>query len=105
VSPIVASYIRKNNAVLVVHGIDYNHNGVYDGVLERSDLDRSLPGESTAPALCGPLVAEKKAKSSKKTAQVGSGGTVYRVALVPQPATPSAFYCAPGTPPAERRSA
>jgi hypothetical protein len=93
VTPIVASYIRKNNAVLVVHGIDYNHNGVYDGVLERSDLNRSLTGESTAPALCGPLVAEKKAggKGRKKTAQsrAGQAGTrVYTVALAVQPAAP-----------------
>jgi protein kinase-like protein len=92
VSPIVASYIRKNNAVLVVHGIDYNHNGVYDGVLERSDLDRSLTGESTAPALCGPLVAEKqKAKKTNTTAQVRprSGGAVtYAVALAQEPAAP-----------------
>jgi hypothetical protein len=65
VGPVVADYIRKNNAVVVVHGIDYNHNGLYDGTLDRSDLNRSLPGESTAPALCGVLIAEKgKAKSS-----------------------------------------
>ncbi len=109
VTPIVASYLRKNNAVLVVHGIDYNHNGVYDGVLERSDLDRSLTGESTAPALCGRLIAEKKAKASKNTAQVGPGSSstiVYRVALVPQPTTPPALFCHVriGSP-AERRSA
>jgi hypothetical protein len=93
VSPVVASYIRKNNAVLVVHGIDYNHNGVYDGVLERSDLDRSLTGESTAPALCGPMVAAKKAAGGKsKSAQAGPlspGGDVYTVALAPRPSAPA----------------
>jgi hypothetical protein len=47
--------IRTNNAVIVVHGIDYNHNGVYDNVLDRSDLNPAFTGESTAPALCGPL--------------------------------------------------
>jgi hypothetical protein len=89
VTPIVASYIRKNNAVLIAHGIDYNHNGVYDGVLERSDLDRSLTGESTAPALCGPLVAAKKAADKgAKTAQNNAGGTVYTVALAAQPTAP-----------------
>jgi hypothetical protein len=95
VTPIVASYIRKNNAVLVVHGIDYNHNGVYDGVLERSDLDRSLTGESTAPALCGPLVAQKRPKTSGKSAQVRprSGETVYRVALAVQAPAPGALLC------------
>jgi hypothetical protein len=42
-----------------VHGIDYNSNGIYDNVLDRSDLNRSLTGESTAPALCGKLRATK----------------------------------------------
>jgi serine/threonine protein kinase len=95
VGPVVASYIREDNAVVIVHGIDYNHNGIYDGTLDRSDLNRSLPGESTAPALCGPLVgAPKKAaangkKSSKngqgKTAQVQSQPEVFTAALVAQP--------------------
>jgi hypothetical protein len=94
VSSIVASYIRKNNAVLIVHGIDYNHNGIYDGVLERSDLDRSLTGESTAPALCGPMVAAKKAAGGKsKSAQAGPlhpGDGVYTAALgAPQPTAPA----------------
>ena len=39
----------------MVHGIDYNHNGRYDGVLGASELDPSLPQEATAPALCGAL--------------------------------------------------
>jgi serine/threonine-protein kinase len=79
VGPVVASYIRKNNAVVVVHGIDYNHNGLYDGTLDRSDLDRTLPGESTAPALCGTLIAQKseatpgsKAADTKTAGQTGS---------------------------------
>ena len=76
VSGVVAAEIRQRNAVLVVHGIDYNDNGLYDGTLDRSELDRSLTGESTAPALCGPLVPGKQAARSKKTAEVppGSGG-------------------------------
>jgi serine/threonine-protein kinase len=104
VTPIVASYIKKNNAVLVVHGIDYNHNGIYDGVLERSDLDRSLTGESTAPALCGPMVAQKPANATKsnKTAQLRPGSTVYRVALAPAAPAPApdpiALLCHLGTP-------
>ena len=72
ITPIVASYLRKNNAVVVVHGIDYNKNGVYDGVLERSDIDRSLTGESTAPALCGPLKAGKAPPADGKTASSGT---------------------------------
>jgi hypothetical protein len=59
----LASQIRKDLAVLLVHGIDYNGNGVYDNELARSDIPtaRVLPGESTAPALCGPLRAQKAA--------------------------------------------
>jgi len=54
-SPSVAAYIRRNNAVVVVHGIDYDNTGIYSGVLERSELDASLPATATAPALCGSL--------------------------------------------------
>ncbi|MEU7068276.1 hypothetical protein [Streptomyces sp. NPDC046161] len=57
VTPDVARQIRANNAVIVVHGIDYNHNGRYDSVLGASELDPKLPQEATAPALCGPLNA------------------------------------------------
>jgi hypothetical protein len=82
VGPVVASYIRENNAVLVVHGVDYNHNGLYDGTLDRSDLNRSIPGEATAPALCGPLKgapAKKAAAKSKKTSKSDSGKTTGQV--------------------------
>jgi hypothetical protein len=82
VGPVVASYIRENNAVLVVHGVDYNHNGLYDGTLDRSDLNRSIPGEATAPALCGPLKgprAKKAAAKSKKTSKSGNGKTTGQV--------------------------
>jgi hypothetical protein len=46
-----------------VHGIDYNHNSVYDNVLDRSELNKGLTGESTAPALCGSLVASQTAST------------------------------------------
>lgn len=51
----VAAAVRNDNAVIVVHGIDYNHNFKYDNVLGASELDPSLPMEATAPAICGPL--------------------------------------------------
>lgn len=51
----VAAAVRSGNAVVVVHGIDYNHNNKYDNVLGVSDLTPTLPMEATAPALCGPL--------------------------------------------------
>jgi hypothetical protein len=50
-----ARAVRQENAVIVVHGIDYNHNGRYDNILGRSDLTPTLTLEATAPALCGPL--------------------------------------------------
>ena len=59
--PSVAAYIRENNAVVVVHGIDYDNSGGYTGVLERSELNKRLPATQTAPALCGVLVGAPKA--------------------------------------------
>jgi tRNA A-37 threonylcarbamoyl transferase component Bud32 len=74
----IAAAIRAGNAVIVVHGIDYNHNGIYDFVLDRSELNNNLPGEATAPALCGPLVPTQTADAG----MVGpSGGTAYTVSL------------------------
>ena len=50
--PVLADLIRDDDATIVVHGIDYNKNHVYDfGALGISDLDKTLPGEATAPAL------------------------------------------------------
>jgi len=52
----VARGIRQGEAVVVVHGVDYNGNGKYDfrggG---KSDLDPNLPAEATDPAVCGVL--------------------------------------------------
>jgi hypothetical protein len=84
VGEVVASYIRNKNAV-VVHGIDYNGNGAYDfTALDRSELKRSLPGEITAPGLCGPLVPFPKPSSSgsgTKTGRVPGGGEIYTASL------------------------
>ncbi|MGO9790461.1 MAG: protein kinase domain-containing protein [Solirubrobacteraceae bacterium] len=55
--PFVVTDIRENNAVIIVHGIGYDGNGVYDGYLGTSDLSNRLTEDSTDPALCGPLVA------------------------------------------------
>jgi hypothetical protein len=60
----VAEYIRANNAVVVVHGIDYDHSGIYSGVLERSELNNSLPATATAPALCGRVVGPQEVAAS-----------------------------------------
>jgi hypothetical protein len=68
-SRLVADLIRDGDAVVVVHGIDYNYNRIYDfAALGVSDLDRTLPGEATAPALCGPLRPAPGAKSASANA-------------------------------------
>jgi hypothetical protein len=81
--PSALRYIRKNNAVIVVHGIDYNENGLYDGSLDRSELDPAIQGETTAPALCGPI------RSAKSTADAGSAEE-YTASLTVQPAASAA---------------
>ncbi len=55
VTPQVLANLEAGKAVVVVHGIDYNKNGTYDGVLGASQLNPALPLEATAPALCGAL--------------------------------------------------
>jgi serine/threonine protein kinase len=88
---VVAANIRKNDAVVIVHGIDYDHDGTYGNVLDRSDLDRALPGEITAPALCGQIVAAPPSSTSSdptKTGQVPrrpGKGTFYVASLQPEP--------------------
>jgi len=56
VKPDVAAAISAGQAVVVIHGVDYNGNGKYDGAT-KSDLDPTLPTEATDPALCGVLSA------------------------------------------------
>jgi hypothetical protein len=52
----VARGIRRGNAVVVIHGVDYNDNGEYDfDSAGASELDSSLPAEATDPASCGVL--------------------------------------------------
>ncbi len=49
-----AGDLRNNEAVLVIHGLDYNNNGKYDFEgAGASELDPSLPAEATDPAACG----------------------------------------------------
>jgi predicted Ser/Thr protein kinase len=56
VTTAAANAIRNGNAVVVVHGIDYDHSGHYDMVLNRSELDSAVSQDATAPALCGTLL-------------------------------------------------
>jgi hypothetical protein len=74
--PVTAAQVRANQAVIVVHGIDYNRNRRYDAVLGTGE-GRNV--ESTAPALCGPLKSEGSNAQSAK-----AGGTmVYAATLAP----------------------
>ena len=51
----IADGIRAGLGVVVIHGIDYNGNGIYDFSQGASELDPSLPREATDPAACGLL--------------------------------------------------
>jgi hypothetical protein len=97
VSKVVAAYIRQDNAVVVVHGADYNHNGTYDNSLDKSELNRSLPGELTTPALCGPLVLSQQSSGTGNGTQTGRapGGEVYHASLVQAPDEPQPSWLCP----------
>lgn len=56
VSQEVADAVIAGQGVVVVHGVDHNDSGVYDGDV-MSDLDPTLPTEATDPAICGVLLA------------------------------------------------
>ena len=51
----VAKAIEGGEGVVVIHGVDYNNNGVYDFAAGNSDLDPTLPAEATDLAACGVL--------------------------------------------------
>ena len=52
----IADSVREGEGVLVIHGVDYNGNGVYDFEgAGASELDPNLPAEATDPAVCGVL--------------------------------------------------
>jgi hypothetical protein len=56
VTPQLASAISKGEAVVVIHGLDYNGNKKYDfGGAGASELNAALPAEATDPATCGVL--------------------------------------------------
>jgi serine/threonine-protein kinase len=101
VTPAVASLIRGGNAVIVVHGIDYDHTGTYDEALGRSDLASQFTGDSTAPALCGNLASSQTTASTQRPQ-----GAIYEASLTPYGPSQShqaaalLFFCpAPATGP------
>jgi hypothetical protein len=70
----IVNAIKAHDAVIVVHGIDYNNNGIYDNVLDRSELNSAFPGEATAPALCGTLLPAQGAQAARRTTFTASLG-------------------------------
>ncbi|MEZ0449889.1 hypothetical protein [Cellulomonas sp. ICMP 17802] len=74
ISPEVADAIVAGKSVVVIHGVDHNHNGTYDGAT-KSDLDPTLPTEATDPALCAVLASSQMSTMPAGGAQTGSGST------------------------------
>ncbi|MGF0117298.1 hypothetical protein ACQFYA_13385 [Promicromonospora sp. Marseille-Q5078] len=72
VSQDVAEAIVDGDVALVVHGVDYDGSGQYDGDA-KSDLDPSLPAEATDPALCGILSASQMDEMPAGGVQTGTG--------------------------------
>lgn len=65
------SDILSGEFVTVVHGVDYNGSGAYDGDT-MSDLDPSLPTEATDPALCGILAVSQMDETPAGGVDTGS---------------------------------
>jgi CHRD domain len=70
----VADDIASGEAVVVVHGVDHDGSGAYDGDV-MSDLDDSLPTEATDPALCGVLQASQMGDMPDGGVATGGGST------------------------------
>lgn len=72
----VADAIVAGEGVVVVHGVDHNDSGAYDaGDRGVSDLDPSLPGEATDPAICGVLNASQMSGMPAGGVDTGAGST------------------------------
>ena len=70
---VVASF-EAGTAVYVIHGVDKDGSGAYDGDV-MSDLDPSLPMEATAPAACGTLAESQMGTAPGGGAETGAGST------------------------------
>lgn len=69
-----AESLRNGNGSVVLHGVDHNGNGTYDGD-QMSDLDDSLPSEATDPAACGALEMGQMESMPEGGAETGDGST------------------------------
>ena len=74
VSDDVVAAFEEGTAVLVLHGVDKDGSGKYDGDI-MSDLDESLPMEATAPAACGAFEAAQMGTAPDGGAETGAGST------------------------------
>lgn len=73
VSQAVVEHIKDLH--VVQHGIDPNHNGMYDFNKGKSELDPKLPQEATAPADCGMVQGAAVGSVPVGGVETGSGGT------------------------------
>ncbi|WP_298885362.1 CHRD domain-containing protein [uncultured Serinicoccus sp.] len=69
----VAEGLHHGDGVVVIHGVDHNGSGEYDGE-QMSDLDDSLPSEATDPALCGAF-QETQMSAPGGGVETGGGST------------------------------
>ncbi len=76
----VVAAIRRGDAVIVVHGTDYDGTGIYSGVLDTSELNKGVPGTATAPALCGELVAAQNASAGVYSASLDASPSIAAIA-------------------------
>ncbi|GAA1483908.1 CHRD domain-containing protein [Brachybacterium fresconis] len=74
VSDEIAENLRNGDGSVVLHGVDHNGNGTYDGE-QMSDLDESLPSEATDPAACGELEMSQMDAMPEGGAETGDGTT------------------------------
>lgn len=72
----VAQSILSGKSAVVIHGVDYDGDGALsEGERGKSDLDPSLPGEATDPALCGVLNASQMGSTPAGGVETGAGST------------------------------
>ncbi|MGO2559312.1 CHRD domain-containing protein [Brachybacterium sp.] len=74
VSDDVAASLAEGAGSVVLHGVDHNGNGTYDGD-QMSDLDESLPSEATDPAACGTLAVSQMEAMPEGGVETGDGST------------------------------
>ena len=67
-----AAKVAKGESQIVVHGVDHNGSGTYDGDA-MSDLDPSLPAEATNPAMCGEFNVAQMTMPEDGVATGGAG--------------------------------